>query len=152
MRGTLHRFWMPFSLVDKESGKTYYLHAFKKQLKGGQEATIYYFADAPGAGVIDALPAGCEVSESYTGVVRKGVIALRQGVKLPDGTEVCIAPVKQTAPRLRGYKKGDPDFERAITAFAEAEASRHDPLEGEAIDLATDSAAREQFRKLLAGG
>ena len=150
VRHRAHGFCMPF-VVNKKSGKTYLLHALKKQLKGGQQVTLYYFGPEPGAGDIDAPAAGCEVSESLTGVVRNGVITL-EDVKFPDGTEVSITPVAQTADRLRAYMKGDPDFAQAITGFAEAEASVLDPLEGEAIDLATDSGALEQFRKLLAGG
>lgn len=150
MRVRPHCFDMPF-VVDKKSGKTYHLH-HQKVFQNGQQVNVYYFGDESGASGAEAIPAGCEVLESYPGVVRNGVITLQKGVKLADGTKVSITPATQTAPRLRGYRKGDPDFERAITAFAEAEASGQDPLEGEVIDLATDSPTREQFRKLLAGG
>ncbi|HVI06728.1 MAG TPA: hypothetical protein VND65_00395 [Candidatus Binatia bacterium] len=36
--------------------------------------------------------------------------------------------------RLRAYRKKDPDLEKAIAAFAEAEARFEDPLEGESFD------------------
>jgi predicted transcriptional regulator len=35
---------------------------------------------------------------------------------------------------LKAYRKRDPGFERAISAFVEAEASVEDPLEGEPIE------------------
>lgn len=55
---------MPFSVVSKKSGKTYFLHARNQELKGGQKVMLYYFAGAPAAGAIDALPEGYEVSEN----------------------------------------------------------------------------------------
>ena len=89
---------------------------------------------------------------SFTGIVRNGVIALQPGAKLPDDTEVSITPLGPSLEQLRGYSESDPDFETAIAAFADAEARESDPLEGAMVDFAKDSAAREQFRKLLAGG
>lgn len=55
---------MPYSIVSKKSKKTYYLHSKVVTLKGGQKQTIYYFAGAPGAGAINALPAGYQVVEN----------------------------------------------------------------------------------------
>lgn len=55
---------MSFSVVSKKSGKTYYLHSRLQELKGGQKVTLYYFAGAPGAGAMDAMPAGYEISEN----------------------------------------------------------------------------------------
>jgi hypothetical protein len=55
---------MPFSVVSKKSGKTYFLHERKQALKGGQQVTLYYFGAEPKEGAIDALPAGYEVSEN----------------------------------------------------------------------------------------
>ena len=89
---------------------------------------------------------------TFTAIVRNGVITLQSGLKLPDGTEVSITPVATQPARLRGYSESDPNFEAAIASFADAEARESDPLEGEVVDLAKDSAAREQFRKLLASG
>lgn len=36
--------------------------------------------------------------------------------------------------KLRAYRESDPDFERAIAAFAEAEVNLEDPLEGQRIE------------------
>ena len=55
---------MAFSVQSKKSGKTYYLHSRRQELKGGQQVMLYYFAGEPGAGAIDALPDGYEVSEN----------------------------------------------------------------------------------------
>jgi hypothetical protein len=55
---------MSFSVVSKKSGKTYFLHHRLQKLRGGQEVTLYYFAGAAGAGALDALPSGYEVSEN----------------------------------------------------------------------------------------
>ena len=66
---------MAYSVQSKKSGKTYYLHERRQQLKGGQTVTLYYFAGEPKEGAIDALPAGYVVSEnSKTGLplLKKG--------------------------------------------------------------------------------
>ena len=55
---------MSFSVVSKKSCKTYYLHSRLQELKGGQKVTLYYFAGTPGAGAMDAMPAGYEISEN----------------------------------------------------------------------------------------
>ncbi|MBM3857331.1 MAG: hypothetical protein FJ390_05130 [Verrucomicrobia bacterium] len=55
---------MSFSVVSKKSGKTYFLHARLQELKGGQKVTLYYFAGAAGAGALDEMPAGYEISEN----------------------------------------------------------------------------------------
>jgi hypothetical protein len=55
---------MPYSVTSKKSGKTYFLHERKQQLKGGQQVTLYFFAGEPKDGAIDALPDGYEVSEN----------------------------------------------------------------------------------------
>ena len=55
---------MPYSVVSKKSGKTYILHSRNQQLKGGQQVVLYYFAGEAGAGAMDALPEGYEVSEN----------------------------------------------------------------------------------------
>ena len=55
---------MAFSVVSKKSGKTYFLHHRNQKLKGGQEVVLYYFAGEAGAGALDALPEGYEVSEN----------------------------------------------------------------------------------------
>ncbi len=60
---------MPYQVESKKSGKTYYLHERKQQLKGGQTVTLYYFAGEPKEGAIDQLPDGYVVSEnSKTGL------------------------------------------------------------------------------------
>ncbi len=55
---------MAYSTISKKSGKTYYLHSKVVTLKGGQKQTIYYFAGAPGVGVVDKLPANYQVVEN----------------------------------------------------------------------------------------
>jgi hypothetical protein len=68
---------MPFSVVSKKSGKTYFLHARLQKLKGGHEVTLYYFAGQPADGAIDALPVGYEISENE----RTGLPLLKKGSK-----------------------------------------------------------------------
>jgi len=55
---------MAYSVKSVKSGKEYFLHERKQQLKGGQQVTLYYFAGVAGELAIDALPAGYEVSEN----------------------------------------------------------------------------------------
>ncbi len=55
---------MSFSTVSKKSGKTYYLHARKQELKGGKFVTLYYFAGEVKDGALDALPEGYEIQEN----------------------------------------------------------------------------------------
>jgi hypothetical protein len=57
---------MPYSVTSKKSGKQYFLHERKQQLKGGQQVTLYFFAGEPKEGAIEALPAGYEVSENVS--------------------------------------------------------------------------------------
>jgi hypothetical protein len=60
---------MAYSVKSAKSGKEYFLHERKQQLKGGQQVTLYYFAGAAGECAIDKLPEGYEVSEnSNTGL------------------------------------------------------------------------------------
>ncbi len=66
---------MPYSVVSKKSGKTYYLHQRNQELRGGRTVTLYYFAGAPGEGAIDALPAGYVVSEN----AKTGLPLLKKG-------------------------------------------------------------------------
>jgi hypothetical protein len=55
-----------------------------------------------------------------------------------------------TLSRLRAYRERDPDFENAISDFAEAEVSaRHDPAQGEVVKAAEPLQAR--LRSLLNG-
>jgi len=55
---------MAYSVKSAKSGKEYFLHERKQQLKGGQQVTLYYFAGAAGESAINALPEGYEVSEN----------------------------------------------------------------------------------------
>ena len=55
---------MAFQVTSKKSGKNYFLHSRKQELKGGQQVMLYFFAGQPGEGAIDALPEGYEVSEN----------------------------------------------------------------------------------------
>ena len=55
---------MPFSVKSAKSGKEYFLHERKQQLRGGQQVMLYYFAGTDREGAIEKLPAGYEVSEN----------------------------------------------------------------------------------------
>jgi YHS domain-containing protein len=55
---------MAFSTVSKKNGKTYHLHSRQQTLRGGQTVTLYYFASEAGAGAMDNLPDGYEVTEN----------------------------------------------------------------------------------------
>jgi len=55
---------MAYSVKSVKSGKEYFLHERKQQLKGGQQVTLYYFAGVAGEAAIDQLPTGYEVSEN----------------------------------------------------------------------------------------
>ena len=52
--------------------------------------------------------------------------------------------------RVRRYTRDDPDFERAIAAFAEAEANIDDPLEGRLVEA--PGSAQNEIGELLADG
>ena len=54
---------MPYSVVSKKSGSTYYLHARTSPTKSGTR-TLYFFAKTVKEDVLDALPDGYEVTES----------------------------------------------------------------------------------------
>ena len=55
---------MAFIAISKKSGKSYFLHHRLQKLRGGQEVTLYYFGGEAKEGVLDALPAGYEISEN----------------------------------------------------------------------------------------
>jgi hypothetical protein len=57
---------MAYSVTSKKSGKTYFLHERRQELKGGQQVTLYFFAGEAKDGAIDKLPEGYEVSENQT--------------------------------------------------------------------------------------
>jgi hypothetical protein len=50
-------------------GKTYYLHAAKRQLKSGKESKLYYFAKEVKEGALEAVPEGYQVVESKSGLL-----------------------------------------------------------------------------------
>jgi len=58
--------------------------------------------------------------------------------------------LEKTLEQLRQYSSKDPDFEQAIAAFAEAEATLGDPLEGRPIDR--PQTAQSEIDELLANG
>jgi hypothetical protein len=68
---------MPYSVVSKKSGKTYFLHSRNQKLKGGQQVVLYYFAGEPGAGAMEELPTGYEVSEN----TKTGLPLLKKSAK-----------------------------------------------------------------------
>ncbi len=66
---------MSYSVVSKKSGKTYFLHERKQELKGGRTVTLYFFAGDAREGALDAMPAGYIVSENE----RTGLPLLKKG-------------------------------------------------------------------------
>jgi len=59
----------PYSVQSKKTGKGYFLHGRKVNLKGGREMTIYFFGSKAQEDTLDALPEGYEVSENtHTGL------------------------------------------------------------------------------------
>ncbi len=64
---------MPYRVVSKKSGKTYYLHAKEVALAGGRLQKIHFFSSSP-ENSIDAVPAGYEVIENE----RTGLPMLRK--------------------------------------------------------------------------
>ncbi len=69
---------MAYSVKSKKSGKTYFLHSQEVELAGGRKQRIYYFAgEEKKKYVIDALPAGYEVTENS----RTGLPMLRKKKK-----------------------------------------------------------------------
>jgi predicted transcriptional regulator len=58
--------------------------------------------------------------------------------------------LERTLQQLRQYSSKDPDFEQAIAAFAEAEVTLDDPLEGQPIDR--PQTAQSEIDELLANG
>lgn len=55
---------MPYSVKSKKSGKTYFLHSRRQPLKGGHIQTLYFFANEPRDGVMDAMPQGYLLHEN----------------------------------------------------------------------------------------
>jgi hypothetical protein len=49
-------------------GKTYYLHARKRELKSGKVQTLYFFAKEEKEDVIYAVPDGYEIFETKSGL------------------------------------------------------------------------------------
>jgi hypothetical protein len=53
--------------------------------------------------------------------------------------------------RLRAYRESDPEFQRAVAAFVESEASLDDPVEGQILNSEIESIgpAQSRIRDLL---
>lgn len=66
---------MAFSVKSKKSGKTYFLHSRRQELKGGHIQTLYFFAAEPRDGAIEALPGGYLVHENE----KTGLPLLKKG-------------------------------------------------------------------------
>lgn len=64
--------------------------------------------------------------------------------------EAVARDLERTAAKLRAYARKDPDFEKAIAAFAEAESEFDDPAEG--MPTVVGDAARRHVRALLTDG
>lgn len=65
-------------------------------------------------------------------------------------SEVHARDLEKTVERLRAYTEADPDFEKAIAEFAEAEVKYDDPLEGEPREV--KGPVRTQVEALLTDG
>jgi len=81
------------------------------------------------------------MNELVTEAVR--LFVRRESAEVADDLEA-------TAAKLRAYSQTDPDFERAISAFADSEGRHADPAEGRAVRDAP--AAQRKLRELLADG
>lgn len=55
---------MPYSVLSKKSGKTYYLHSRRQELKGGHVETLYFFTKEPREGALEAMPPDREIWEN----------------------------------------------------------------------------------------
>jgi hypothetical protein len=66
---------MAYSVKSKKSGKTYFLHARKQELKGGHVQTIYFFAAQAKDGALEGVPDGYMVHEN----VKTGLPLLKKG-------------------------------------------------------------------------
>lgn len=62
-------------------------------------------------------------------------------------SRVVARDLEQTLSRLRKYTGRDPDFERAIEAFAEAEIRHDDPAEGTPVTAGSE--VRKEVQALL---
>lgn len=58
--------------------------------------------------------------------------------------------LEKTLERLRAYNESDPDFEKAIAEFVQAEATHDDPLEGRIVD--TKGPVRRKVEAMLTDG
>jgi hypothetical protein len=58
---------MAFSFKNTK-GVTYYLHSRSTATKTGKDRTLYFFSKEKKAGVMDAVPAGYQVSETANGL------------------------------------------------------------------------------------
>ena len=54
---------MPYSVVSKKTGTTYYLHSRETESRGGKRL-LYFFAKEAKEGVLEELPKGYVVTES----------------------------------------------------------------------------------------
>lgn len=66
---------MAFSVKSKKSGKTYFLHSRRQELKGGHIQTLYFFAAQEREGSLDAVPTGYLVHENQ----KTGLPLLKKG-------------------------------------------------------------------------
>lgn len=66
---------MAFSVKSKKSGKTYFLHSRRQELKGGHIQTLYFFAAQEREGSLDTVPDGYLVHENQ----KTGLPLLKKG-------------------------------------------------------------------------
>jgi YHS domain-containing protein len=66
---------MAYSVKSKKSGKTYFLHSRKQELKGGHVQTLYFFAAQAQDGAMDSLPEGYMIHENE----KTGLPLLKKG-------------------------------------------------------------------------
>jgi hypothetical protein len=65
-------------------------------------------------------------------------------------SKVHARDLEKTLENLRTYVDNDPDFEKAIAEFADAEVANVDPLEGQAYEV--EAPVRTQVEALLTDG
>lgn len=66
---------MAYSVKSKKSGKTYFLHSRRQELKGGHIQTLYFFAAQEREGSMEMVPSGYLVHENQ----KTGLPLLKKG-------------------------------------------------------------------------
>src|SRR5260370_13241068 len=120
-----------------------HVRALPKRAKGLRKATTY------------RLDPHCQKGLALLGKVRKmplnRMVNEAVGEYLESRAAAVEADLEETLRRVRAYREADPDFESAISGFANAEAALagEDPVEGKTVSAAVP--AQRLVRKLIRG-